>query len=63
MSERRVTGREAVLELRLEVGSQPITGTLTGAPGGTVVFHGWIELARLLDEAHRLEPPENEYPA
>lgn len=51
-----MAGRQAVLELRLDVGSQPIRGTLSGALGVSVPFCGWIELARLLEEAHQTEP-------
>jgi hypothetical protein len=41
-----------LLQLSIEVQSEPITGSLTGAPGETPrSFSGWVELASAIEAA------------
>ncbi len=46
-----------VLQLELEIGSDPIRGTLTGPRGPSQAFSGWVELGELLERAHGVEGP------
>jgi hypothetical protein len=39
-----------VLTLRIEPGSEPIAGRITGESGRTHEFSGWMDLARVIDE-------------
>jgi hypothetical protein len=48
----------AVLHLALEVGSEPLRGELAGPDGRARPFAGWMELARLLEDAHRPDPED-----
>ncbi len=47
----------AVLQLELEIGSDPIRGTLTDPAGASQPFSGWVELGEMLERAHGLERP------
>jgi hypothetical protein len=49
-----ITGRHPVAALRLdiELGSDPLRGSLTGPGGPAIAFAGWIELASVLEAIH-----------
>ena len=48
------TGPVATASLRLdiELGSNPLRGSLTGPNGPTIAFAGWIELASVIEQLH-----------
>jgi hypothetical protein len=46
-----VTERAATLKLAVDVGSDPITGSLTTESGKPTFFSGWIELVAAIEAA------------
>jgi hypothetical protein len=46
-----VTERATQLKLAVEVGSDPITGTVTVETGAPTTFCGWIELVAAIEAA------------
>jgi hypothetical protein len=57
-----MTERHVQLVLELELGSVPIAGQLRNADGIASRFAGWLELARLLDDASAGEGPASRAP-
>jgi hypothetical protein len=49
-------GEHVSLSLELAVGSDPISGRVRGARVNDQSFHGWLELAALLEHERGAEP-------
>jgi hypothetical protein len=46
-----VTRPAAAMQLSIEIGSDPISGSVTVEPGGPQQFSGWIELVAAIESA------------
>jgi hypothetical protein len=44
-----VTGRAATMQLSIEIGSDPISGSFSVDAGGPQQFRGWIELVAAIE--------------
>jgi hypothetical protein len=51
-------GWDAQVKLSIEVGSDPIRGTVAIGSAQPRGFQGWIELVELLESVRRVRPPE-----
>jgi hypothetical protein len=55
-----VTDRAAEMQLSIEIGSEPISGSVSLSGGNSQEFCGWIELVETIESARHAGPSGDE---